>query len=100
MKKREAIIDYIVDYSAKNHFPPTNREIGKAVGLRSPATVSGHLHRLRKGGRINFIDKESRTLTVPDEVRVVKIVDFKNGQPYVIELEGKKYVLDNEYREI
>ena len=47
-KRQKEIFDFIRRYAAKNGYPPTVREIGKAVGLHSSSTVHAHLANLEK----------------------------------------------------
>jgi repressor LexA len=49
-KRQQEIFDFIRRYSEKNGYPPTVRDIGKAVGLASPSTVHAHLDNLQKLG--------------------------------------------------
>ena len=42
-KRQQEIFDFIKKYSAKYGYPPTVRDIGKAVGLASSSTVHAHL---------------------------------------------------------
>ena len=42
-KRQQEIYDFIRKYSAKYGYPPTVRDIGKAVGLASSSTVHAHL---------------------------------------------------------
>ena len=42
-KRDKAILKYIEKQVKANGYPPSVREIGKAVGLRSTATVHGYL---------------------------------------------------------
>ena len=49
-KRQKEIFDYIRRYAAKYGYPPTVREIGKAVGLTSSSTVHAHLANLEKIG--------------------------------------------------
>ncbi|MEK3955286.1 LexA family protein [Psychrobacillus sp. FSL K6-1464] len=58
------IYEYIKVYLAEHHYSPTIREIATAVGLKSSATVHGHLDRMRKKGYIDFIDTRPRTLQI------------------------------------
>ena len=37
--KQQQIYDYIVSFSGLHGYPPSVREIGEAVGLKSPSTV-------------------------------------------------------------
>ena len=45
--KQEEILQYIDQFVTENGYPPSVREIGAAVGLRSTASVSYHLNRPR-----------------------------------------------------
>src|SRR5581483_530439 len=45
-KRQQEIFDFIKRYSAKYGYPPTVRDIGKAVGLASSSTVHAHLANL------------------------------------------------------
>ena len=47
-KRQQEIFDFIGKYSAKYGYPPTVRDIGKAVGLASSSTVHAHLANLRR----------------------------------------------------
>ena len=59
----EEICAYITEYVAQNGHSPTFREVGEAVGLHSPATVSRYIHRLIDEGRITIDESKPRTLT-------------------------------------
>ena len=49
-KRQQEIVDFIKTYSGKNGYPPTVRDIGKAIGLTSSSTVHAHLSNLEKIG--------------------------------------------------
>ena len=49
-KRQQEIFDFIRRYWAKYGYPPTVREIGRAVGLASSSTVHAHLANLEKYG--------------------------------------------------
>ena len=49
-KRQQEITDFIRGYSDLNGYPPTVRDIGKAVGLASSSTVHAHLSNLEKLG--------------------------------------------------
>ncbi len=49
-KRQKEIFDYIRRYASRYGYPPTVREIGKAVGLHSSSTVHAHLANLEKVG--------------------------------------------------
>ncbi|MDD3392623.1 MAG: transcriptional repressor LexA [Bacilli bacterium] len=54
-KRQEEIFNYIKEYILSHGYPPTVREIGKALGVSSPATIHAHLNNLEEKG---FIKKE------------------------------------------
>jgi repressor LexA len=49
-KRQKEIFEFIRRYAGKYGYPPTVREIGKAVGLHSSSTVHAHLANLEKLG--------------------------------------------------
>jgi repressor LexA len=49
-KRQKEIFDYIRRYASRHGYPPTVREIGRAVGLTSSSTVHAHLANLEKIG--------------------------------------------------
>jgi repressor LexA len=61
-KRQQEIFDFIKRYSAKHGYPPTVRDIGKAVGLGSPSTVHTHLANLEKIGLLRRDPSKPRAL--------------------------------------
>ncbi len=61
-KREKAILKYIEKQVVANGYPPSVREIGKAVGLKSTATVHGYLAALEKKGYIKKESQKGRTL--------------------------------------
>jgi len=53
---------FIVDYIREQGYPPSVREIGDAVGLKSPSTVHAHLKTLSEAGLIQKGDRKGRAL--------------------------------------
>ena len=45
---QERIYEYIAQFVEDNGYPPSVREIGEAMGLKSPSTVHFHLKTWRK----------------------------------------------------
>lgn len=66
---QQRILEYIRDYQKVNGYPPSVREIGKAVGLKSTSTVQGHLDRLQKKGMLHRDASRPRTLDLTDAPR-------------------------------
>jgi repressor LexA len=61
---RRQILEFIITCQRERNFPPTIREIGDHVGLKSPATVANHIEVLKNAGFIEKNPQQPRTLTV------------------------------------
>ena len=61
---RRQILEFIISCQRERNFPPTIREIGDHVGLKSPATVANHIDVLKAAGYIEKNAQQPRTLTV------------------------------------
>src|SRR3954471_11208402 len=70
-KRQKEIFDFIGKYAAKTGYPPTVREIGKAVGLHSSSTVHAHLANLEKLGLLR---------RDPSKPRAIELLWEKAGQ--------------------
>lgn len=69
MEKRKRIMEVIHQYKEEYSYPPTVREIGNLVGLKSSSSVQEHLYFLEREGYI------TRERTIPRSIRIIK--DFK-----------------------
>ena len=65
-KRQQEIFDYIKTYSARYGYPPTVRDIGKAVGLTSSSTVHAHLANLEKLGLLRRDPSKPRAIELLD----------------------------------
>jgi repressor LexA len=65
-KRQQEIFDFIRKYSAKYGYPPTVRDIGKAVGLASSSTVHAHLANLEKVGLLRRDPSKPRAIELLD----------------------------------
>ena len=61
-KREKAILKFIEKQIGINGYPPSVREIGKAVDLKSTATVHGYIASLEKKGYIKKESQKGRTL--------------------------------------
>ena len=61
-KRQQEIFEFIKRYSARHGYPPTVRDIGKAIGLTSPSTVHAHLTNLEKVGLLRRDPSRPRAL--------------------------------------
>ena len=64
--RQQEILEYVSSFTRDAGYPPTVREIGRATGLRSPRSVSQHLHALEKKGYIHRGREKSRAIRVLD----------------------------------
>jgi repressor LexA len=74
-KRQREIFDYIGKYADKTGYPPTVREIGKAVGLHSSSTVHVHLANLEKAGVLRRDPSKPRAI----ELLVEKAKSARNA---------------------
>ena len=72
---QQRILDYIENYIEVNGYPPSVREIGQAVDLKSTSTVHGHLNRLERKGLLHREAMKPRTIDVKreDKPQIVKL---------------------------
>jgi repressor LexA len=83
-KRQQEIFDFIKRYSAKYGYPPTVRDIGKAVGLASSSTVHAHLANLEKLGLLRRDPTKPRAIELLDRaMESVRSVVRPNGVPLV-----------------
>ena len=66
--KQQQVYDFIVSFSNRHGYPPSVREIGEAVGLKSPSTVHFHLKGLEAAGLITKAEGKTRAITLSDPV--------------------------------
>lgn len=88
-RKEKAILKFIEDQVKANGYPPSVREIGKAIGLSSTATVHGYLAKLEKQGFIKKEDKKGRTL---------KVIKGTDGKP--VQESNKNFYTQKEMVEV
>lgn len=65
--KQQEIYDYIVQFTQDMGYPPSVREIGQAVGLKSPSTVHFHIKGLENAGVLTKAAGKTRAMTLTDE---------------------------------
>src|SRR3954451_1584054 len=62
--RQQRVLAYIEAQIKKNGYPPTIREIGRHLGIKSTNGVNDHLNALQRKGYIKRQDHKSRTLAV------------------------------------
>jgi repressor LexA len=101
-KRQQEIFQFIKRYASKYGYPPTVREIGKAVGLASSSTVHAHLANLEKYGVLRrdptkpraielLFDKAKRAVS-PAEGMLPLVGRVAAGQPVLAEENIEDYV--------
>ena len=99
-KRQREIFDFVKRYGEEHGYPPTVRDIGKAIGLTSSSTVHAHLANLEKLGMLRrdptkpraievLVDK-AKAAVVPSGLPVVGQVAA--GQPVLAEENIEEYV--------
>jgi repressor LexA len=99
-KRQKEIFDFIRKYAEKTGYPPTVREIGKAVGLHSSSTVHAHLANLEKIGLLRrdptkpraielLVDKAKQALRGPGLPLVGEVAA---GEPVLAEENIEEYL--------
>jgi repressor LexA len=100
-KRQQEIFDFIGKYSAKYGYPPTVRDIGKAVGLASSSTVHAHLANLEKIGLLRRDPSKPRAIEMLDRavgnaVDSVRSIVRAEGLPLVGSVAAGQPVLAEE----
>jgi repressor LexA len=81
-KRQQEIFEFIKRYSSEHGYPPTVRDIGKAIGLTSSSTVHAHLANLEKLGVIRRDPTKPRALELLGQA-AKKVVPGPSGLPVV-----------------
>lgn len=61
-KRQNDVLSYVKSYIVSHGYPPTVREIGKALDISSPATIHAHLNTLKNKGYIKKDDSKNRAI--------------------------------------
>ena len=62
-KRQKQILDHVTHSIQKEGYPPSIREIGQALGIKSPRGVVGHLEALEKKGYLSR-ERGARTIKI------------------------------------
>ena len=82
-KRQQEIFDFVKRYVGEHGYPPTVRDIGKAIGLTSSSTVHAHLGNLERLGLLRRDPTKPRAIEVlVDKARQsVKPLGPAGGRP-------------------
>jgi repressor LexA len=97
-KRQQEIFEFIKKYSARTGYPPTVRDIGKAVGLASSSTVHAHLSNLEKLGLLRRDPSKPRAIELLDKAvdAAKSVVTGPSGLPVVGRVAAGQPVLAEE----
>lgn len=105
-EKQRQIYQFIISFQQDHGYPPSVREIGEHVGLKSPSTVHFHLKGLEEAGIITKAEGKTRAITVaggfpaperrrapePPRDRVPVVGDVAAGAPILAEEHIEDYL--------
>lgn len=83
-ERQNHILSFIQSYSDQHGFPPSVREIGAAVGLKSTASVARYLKALEQTGRISHPPTKRRAWSIqdrPSSIEAPLVGRITAGQP-------------------
>src|SRR6202790_2906810 len=96
-KRQQEIFDFIKRYSARHGYPPTVRDIGKAVGLASSSTVHQHLANLERFGLLRRDPSKPRAIELLDRaVQEVRNIVRPEGLPLLVAVAAGQPILAEE----
>jgi repressor LexA len=95
-KRQQEIFDFIKRYSANYGYPPTVRDIGKAVGLASSSTVHAHLAKLERIGLLRRDPTKPRAIELLDRAAAGVRSLVRPGLPLVGHVAAGQPVLAEE----
>ena len=85
---QQRIYDYIASFIRDQGYPPSVREIGEAVGLKSPSTVHFHIKHLEELG---FVAGD--TVTIVSSLNGNVIVKVKESRVAISEEMARKIMV-------
>ena len=92
---QQKIYDYIASCVRAQGYPPSVREIGAAVGLKSPSTVHFHLKHMEQAGVIEKGSGKGRAITLVNAVpesRIPIVGDVAAGTPILAQQNIEDYL--------
>jgi repressor LexA len=95
-KRQQEIFDFIKRYSDVNGYPPTVRDIGKAVGLASSSTVHAHLANLERIGLLRRDPTKPRAIELLDRAAAGVRGLVRSGLPLVGQVAAGQPILAEE----
>lgn len=98
--RQQQVLEYVVNAVREKGYAPSVREIGIALGLRSPSTVHQHLTALeqkgcirRQGARMRALEVIDKSLVQKDESTVLPVIGrVSAGRPILADERAEEHV--------
>ena len=81
-RMQQRVYDYIAESIAEHGYAPSVREVGEALGLKSPSTVHFHIKHLQEMGLIEKSAGKGRAITLKKQLQAVPVA------PQPVEIDG------------
>ena len=94
-KRQQEIFDFVRSYAGEHGYPPTVRDIGKAIGLTSSSTVHAHLSNLEKVGLLRRDPSKPRAIELLVE-KAKEAVSPGGGLPVIGQVAAGQPILAEE----
>ena len=94
--KQAEIYQFILQYTKEHGYPPSVREIGAAVDLKSPSTVHFHMKKLEAEGYILKADGKTRAISLPRQAVAEELFSQENQVPVLGDVAAGSPILAEE----
>jgi len=74
--RQQRMLAFIRSYLTDHGYPPSNRDIGRAIGISSTSVVDYNLRRLERKGRLVCDPKVSRGIKLSNESPFARVMTF------------------------
>jgi len=93
-ERQKVVLEYIIDYIERNEYPPTFREIAKALNITSTKGVTDHLIVLEKKGYISRNTNQSRAIRILKDPRETSLSKLSGRIPIVGRIAAGEPIFD------
>ena len=93
-ERQKKVLEFIIDYIEENEYPPTFREIARAMEITSTKGVTDHLVVLEKKGYISRIENQSRAIRILKDPRDISKTKFAGKIPVMGRIAAGEPIFD------
>ena len=87
-RMQQRVYDYIAESIAEHGYAPSVREVGEALGLKSPSTVHFHIKHLQEMGLIEKSAGKGRAITLKKQPQEAPAAPVQQAAPAPVVEEG------------